>query len=185
MESKYIIIPEYAPLYAMSKCFGPLRAPLTKPTLTPIDIIGLLLNQSGSDKVTIYEVKKLDNDTFSEPVKLNKANYAAPYDSIITGDSEPGEDTSVATTKVNTSDYKNDESEAVVSPEIVESDDSAITTNAPVVSEDESTTDESESVNSTTSTATITKTSYTGMTKAERRAARAASLNTTTTDTNN
>lgn len=81
---KYIIIPTYAPLYAMSKCFGPTHGPLKKPVITPIDVIGELLHQVGGPE--IFEVKKLaDKDgksTFSKPVKLTLDNYRLPYDEI-------------------------------------------------------------------------------------------------------
>lgn len=78
---KYILIPNYAPLYAMQKCYGPTQAPLTKPTLTPVDIIGQLMNQTGRERVTIYEVVKTPTG-FSAPVLLNKANYRLPYEQI-------------------------------------------------------------------------------------------------------
>ena len=78
---KYILIPNYAPLYAMQKCYGPTQAPLTKPTLTPVDIIGQLMNQTGRERVTIYEVVKTPTG-FSTPVQLTKANYRLPYEQI-------------------------------------------------------------------------------------------------------
>ena len=78
---KYILIPNYAPLYAMQKCYGPTQAPLTKPTLTPVDIIGQLMNQTGRERVTIYEVVKTPTG-FSTPVQLTKTNYRLPYEQI-------------------------------------------------------------------------------------------------------
>ena len=54
---KFILIPEYRPLYAMAKCFGPTHGPLSKPCPTPVDIIGQLLLQKGNDSITIYETK--------------------------------------------------------------------------------------------------------------------------------
>ena len=78
---KYILIPNYAPLYAMHKCYGPTQAPLTKPTLTPVDIIGQLMNQTGRERVTIYEVVKTPTG-FSTPVQLTKTNYRLPYEQI-------------------------------------------------------------------------------------------------------
>lgn len=78
---KYILIPDYAPLYAMQKCYGPTQAPLTKPTLTPVDIIGQLMNQTGRERVTIYEVVKTPTG-FSTPVQLTKTNYRLPYEQI-------------------------------------------------------------------------------------------------------
>lgn len=78
---KYILIPEYAPLYAMAKCYGPTHGPLSKPTLTPVDIIGHLLNQTGRERVSIYEVIKEQNG-FSKPVRLTKTNYKLSYQVI-------------------------------------------------------------------------------------------------------
>lgn len=79
---KYIIIPEYAPLYAMRDCFGPTHGPLVKPNLTPVDIIGKLFKQSGNEKVTIFEVIKNPDGTFSTPVQLNPKNYRMSYQEI-------------------------------------------------------------------------------------------------------
>lgn len=81
--TKFIVIPEYAPLYAMRKCFGPLQAPLSKPTPTPIDIIGELLLQSGKEKVSIYEVVPTTNGKFSKPIQLTLENYDKSYDEIV------------------------------------------------------------------------------------------------------
>lgn len=78
---KFILIPEYAPLYAMRECFGPEQAPLTEPTPTPVDIIGKLLLQSGREKITIYEVVK-EGKSFSKPVQLTLENYRLPYEQI-------------------------------------------------------------------------------------------------------
>lgn len=82
---KYIIVPNYCPLYAMAKCFGPTHGPLTKPCPTPVDIIHELLLQTGVEKVLIYEVgydvqKKA---TYGEPVQLNMNNYKIPYEQLI------------------------------------------------------------------------------------------------------
>lgn len=85
-DRKYIIIPEYAPLYAMHYCWGPTTGPLTKPTPTPVDVIGHLLKQSGQEKVTIYEVVKLSSGEFSKPVQLTLENYKLPYEVITSGD---------------------------------------------------------------------------------------------------
>lgn len=87
---KFILIPEYAPLYAMKKCFGPTHGPLTKPTPTPVDIIGQLLLQTGKEKVTIYEVipeganvyPSVRGMRFSDPVQLTVSNYRLPYEEI-------------------------------------------------------------------------------------------------------
>ena len=87
---KYILIPEYAPLYAMRECFGNEHGPLKEPTPTPVDIIGKLLLQSGREKLTIYEVVK-EGKGFSKPVQLTRQNYQLPYEQIagLTQDTAP------------------------------------------------------------------------------------------------
>ena len=79
---KYILIPEYAPLWAMQQCFGPPNGPLKQPTLTPVDIIGHLLKQSGREKITIYEVVK-NTTGFSDPILLTLDNYKLSYEEIV------------------------------------------------------------------------------------------------------
>ena len=88
---KYILIPEYRPLYAMQRCFGPTHGPLERPTLTPIDVIGTLLKQTGNERLTIFEVKKLDSGKFSEPVQLTQTNYMKSYDEIKENPVVPGQ----------------------------------------------------------------------------------------------
>ncbi|WP_300944034.1 hypothetical protein [uncultured Duncaniella sp.] len=88
---KYILIPEYRPLYAMRRCFGPTHGPLERPTLTPIDVIGDLLKQTGSEQLSIYEVVKAANNKFSEPVQLTQTNYMKPYEEILENPSVPGQ----------------------------------------------------------------------------------------------
>ena len=87
MADKYIIIPEYKPLYAMRYCFGPTHGPLEKPCPTPIDVIGKLLLQTGNEKLSIYEVKvdPKTHKTVGEPVQLTLTNYKRPYDDIVSG----------------------------------------------------------------------------------------------------
>lgn len=82
---KYIIVPNYCPLYAMSKCFGPTHGPLTKPCPTPVDIIRELLLQTGVERVHIYEVgyDVEKRATYGEPVQLNMNNYQIPYDQLV------------------------------------------------------------------------------------------------------
>lgn len=80
---KYIIVPEYKPLYAMAECWGPTHGPLTEPCLVPIDIIGKLLLQTGKEAVNIYEVKKDPKSGDMLPwVKLTLDNYRKPYEEI-------------------------------------------------------------------------------------------------------
>jgi hypothetical protein len=110
---KYIIVPNYCPLYAMSKCFGPTHGPLTKPCPTPVDIIRELLLQTGVEKVHIYEVgydvKK--KTTYGEPVQLNMSNYKIPYEQLICKSDSEYEVGEVVTEEVVTS--------TVVTPTII------------------------------------------------------------------
>ena len=82
---KYIIVPNYCPLYAMAKCFGPTHGPLTKPCPTPVDIIRELLLQTGVERVHIYEVgyDVGKRTTYGEPVQLNMSNYQTPYEQLV------------------------------------------------------------------------------------------------------
>ena len=111
VQSKYILIPTYAPLYSMRECFGPIQGPLTKPTPAPIAVIGKLLLQSGKEKLEIYEVVRRDAKTWKDPVRLTLENYKLPYEQIAgiesnsipagtTTGSEPTQPTSVAPTVV-------------------------------------------------------------------------------------
>lgn len=82
---KYIIVPEYKPLYAMAECWGQTHGPLNEPCPVPIDIIGKLLLQTGKEAVNIYEVKKDPKSKKGDmlpPVKLTLDNYRKPYEEI-------------------------------------------------------------------------------------------------------
>lgn len=117
---KYIIIPEYKPLYAMRKCFGPTHGPLTKPCPTPIDIIGELLIQK--DRLTIFEVKKLNDTVFSDPIQLTVDNYKLPYDVIVAGGNTVSTDEDVADSGAPVSTIADAETEIQSTPS--ESEDS-------------------------------------------------------------
>ena len=79
---KYILIPEYRPLYAMRRCWGQTHGPLTKPCPVPVDVIGELLSQTGNEAVTIYEVKLNPDGSTTAPIQLTPENYMKPYDEI-------------------------------------------------------------------------------------------------------
>ena len=189
--TKYILIPEYAPLYAMHSCFGPEHGPLSQPTRTPIDVIGGLLQQTGREKVTVYEVIPTDKPkVFSDPVKLTLENYRLPYEEIAGIDpadegkaivmTEPTTITPIVTEPVvvpsspvveepensvveTTEDIKTDEiKEEEVTP-VVDPSIQVPETETPVV--------EIETGETKTES---TPNPYAGMTKAERRAARRA-----------
>lgn len=88
---KYIMIPEYRPLFAMQECFGPQHGPLREPCPTPIPVIGKLLRQDGENKLTIYEVLRNADRTFTAPVLLTLDNYTLPYEEILGGKkTDPG-----------------------------------------------------------------------------------------------
>ena len=108
---KYIIVPEYAPLYALRKCFGPTKGPLSRPTQVPIDLIGELLHQTGKEKVSIFEVIP-EGKGFSEPVQLTLTNYTLPYEEIV-GKTPDLEDTVIVAVE--------DQPPAAVEPVVVSS----------------------------------------------------------------
>lgn len=123
---KYIIIPEYKPLWAMKECFGPTHGPLSRPCKTPVDVIGKLLKQSGKEALTVYEVIPAGKQ-FSEPVQLTMDNYRLPYEQIVAAMANPDEVTLVAAETVLVEPAAVKEPE-VVMPTIVE---------APVETEEE------------------------------------------------
>lgn len=90
---KWILIPEFRPLWAMRECFGPAHGPLEKPCPTTLDIIGKLLRQKGNDKLTIMEVKDPKTGP-STPVQLTLNNYTLPYEEILKGVTVPKASTS-------------------------------------------------------------------------------------------
>lgn len=97
---KYIVIPEYRPLYAMQECYGPTHGPLKQPCLTPLAVIRKLLLQTGNESLTVMEVIK-DEKTgkYSEPVRLTLDNYMLPYDEIKNGKKVPTSEARVILSK--------------------------------------------------------------------------------------
>lgn len=97
---KYIVIPEYRPLYAMQECYGPTYGPLKQPCLTPLAVIRKLLLQTGNEALTVMEVTK-DEKTgkYSEPVRLTLDNYMLPYDEIKNGKKVPTSEARVIMSK--------------------------------------------------------------------------------------
>ena len=79
---KYIIIPEYRPLFALARNYGASHGPLTKPAHVTLDIISGLLDQTGDNALTVYEVQPKDDGSMSAPVRLTKENYMLPYEEI-------------------------------------------------------------------------------------------------------
>lgn len=189
--TKYILIPEYAPLYAMHSCFGPEHGPLTQPTRTPIDVIGGLLMQTGREKVTVYEVIPTNKPKiFSDPVRLTLENYRLPYDEIAGMDpadegktivmKEPIPVTPIVTNPVvvPSSPVVNEPENSVVettedieNTEIKEEEVTPVTDPVDEVPETETPIVDTETVEVKTES---TPNPYAGMTKAERRAARRA-----------
>ena len=86
--TKYIIVPEYRPLWAMARCFGPKYGPLTHPHQIPLDVIRDLINQKGRDQVTVLEVVPIGKNKYtgtiqySDPIQLTADNYATPYEEL-------------------------------------------------------------------------------------------------------
>ena len=190
--TKYILIPELAPLHAMKRCFGRDHGPLKQPAKVPVDIIGMLLMQTGKEKVTIYEVKEIPSKNprkkeFSTPVLLTKENYRLPYDEIVGA-------VSIPTASMMTSDTLPKSEPVVVAPVVVPSSPEPEVSENLVVetTESEIKTDktaipaepvvEVEPEQTPVVTETVPETPvveaqpnpYAGMTKAERRAARRA-----------
>lgn len=97
---KYIVIPEFRPLYAMQECYGPTYGPLKQPCLTPLAVIRKLLLQTGNEALTVMEVTK-DEKTgkYSEPVRLTLDNYMLPYDEIKNGKKVPTSEARVIMSK--------------------------------------------------------------------------------------
>lgn len=97
---KYIVIPEFRPLYAMQECYGPTHGPLKQPCLTPLAVIRKLLLQTGNEALTVMEVTK-DEKTgkYSEPVRLTLDNYMLPYDEIKNGKKVPTSEARVIMSK--------------------------------------------------------------------------------------
>lgn len=93
VNKKFIIIPKYAPLYAMIKCCGPTQAPIKSPVAVPIEIIGELLSQR-SHTPEIFEVLPIDlgHRKYTDPVKLTLTNYRKSYQEIL---AESGKSVSV------------------------------------------------------------------------------------------
>ena len=166
---KYILIPEYKPLYAMRKCFGPTHGPLAKPCPTPIDIIGELLKQK--ETVTIHEVKKIEEGVFSDPIQLTLDNYMKSYDEIVAGDSNTdvsGSDEEVVAPAVAEAVA---ETVSVPDPEIIPAVEETVST-ADEESLTEVATDTSSDAEEVTDEAVAGAADTKRMTKAERRAAR-------------
>lgn len=72
---KYIIVPEFVPLYAMRKVFGPQTGPIRKPIAVDTEIIRQLLHQKPP--VKMYEVQLTNAKllTYDKKVELTKDNY--------------------------------------------------------------------------------------------------------------
>lgn len=72
---KNIIIPEFVPLYAMRKVFGPQTGPIRTPIAVDTAIIEELLDQRPPVKV--FEVKLINAKTgvYSDKIELTKDNF--------------------------------------------------------------------------------------------------------------
>lgn len=72
---KYIIVPEFVPLYAMRKVFGPQTGPIRKPIAVDTEIIRQLLQQKPPVKMYEVQLTNVKLLTYDKKVELTKDNY--------------------------------------------------------------------------------------------------------------
>lgn len=72
---KNIIIPEFAPLYAMRKVFGPQTGPIRTPIAVDTAIIEELLDQRPPVKVFEVKLTNAKTGAYSDKIELTKANF--------------------------------------------------------------------------------------------------------------
>lgn len=72
---KYVIIPEFKPLYALARRFGPQTGPIRKPIPVDVDVIKDLLNQKPPVKVLEAHMTNVKLGLYSETVELTMTNY--------------------------------------------------------------------------------------------------------------
>lgn len=72
---KYVIIPDFVPLYVMRKVFGPQTGPIRKPIKVDTEIIRELLKQKP--QVRVFEVKltNVKLGTYDDKIELTLQNY--------------------------------------------------------------------------------------------------------------
>ena len=72
---KYVIIPDFVPLYAMRKVFGPQTGPIRKPIKVDIEIIRELLKQKPSVRVFEVKLTNVKLGTYDDKIELTLQNY--------------------------------------------------------------------------------------------------------------
>ena len=72
---KNIIIPEFVPLYAMRKVFGPQTGPIRTPIAVDTAIIEELLDQRPPVKVFEVKLTNAKTGAFSDKIELTKDNF--------------------------------------------------------------------------------------------------------------
>ena len=72
---KNIIIPEFVPLYAMRKVFGPQTGPIRTPIAVDTAIIEELLGQRPPVKVFEVKLTNAKTGAFSDKIELTKDNF--------------------------------------------------------------------------------------------------------------
>ena len=72
---KYVIIPDFVPLYAMRKIFGPQTGPIRKPIKVDTEIIRELLKQKPPVRVFEVKLTNVKLGTYDDKIELTLQNY--------------------------------------------------------------------------------------------------------------
>lgn len=72
---KYVIIPDFVPLYAMRKVFGPQTGPIRKPIKVDTEIIRELLKQKPPVRVFEVKLTNVKLGTYDDKIELTLQNY--------------------------------------------------------------------------------------------------------------
>lgn len=72
---KYVIIPDFVPLYAMRKVFGPQTGPIRKPIKVDTEIIRELLKQKPLVRVFEVKLTNVKLGTYDDKIELTLQNY--------------------------------------------------------------------------------------------------------------
>lgn len=72
---KYVIIPDFIPLYAMRKVFGPQTGPIRKPIKVDTEIIRELLKQKPPVRVFEVKLTNVKLGTYDDKIELTLQNY--------------------------------------------------------------------------------------------------------------
>ena len=72
---KYVIIPDFVPLYAMRKVFGPQTGPIRKPIKVDTEIVRELLKQKPPVRVFEVKLTNVKLGTYDDKIELTLQNY--------------------------------------------------------------------------------------------------------------